>query len=41
MEEIDLIELADKIYQKVLKEVREASQTNSISEVLRKIWFRR
>lgn len=36
MEKIDLAELAEKIYQKVLKEVAEASQTNNVSEVLKK-----
>lgn len=36
MGNIDLTELSEKIYQKVLKEVVEASQTNSINELLKK-----
>lgn len=36
MDNIDLTELSEKIYQKVLKEVVEASQTNSINELLKK-----
>lgn len=36
MENIDLSELSEKIYQKVLKEVVEASYNNKISEVLEK-----
>lgn len=33
---IDLIELSEKIYQKVIKEVTEASYNNAIEEVLKK-----
>ena len=36
MDNIDLTELSEKIYQKVLKEVVEASQNNSINELLKK-----
>ena len=36
MDNIDLTELSEKIYQKVLKEVVEASQTNSINKLLKK-----
>ena len=36
MENVDLSELSEKIYQKVLKEVVEASYNNRINEVLLK-----
>ena len=36
MDNNDLTELSEKIYQKVLKEVVEASQNNSINELLKK-----
>ena len=36
MNNIDLTELSEKIYQKIIKEVVEANQTNSINELLKK-----
>lgn len=36
MQKFDLTELSEKIYQKVLKEVVEASQSNRIDEILKK-----